>query len=162
MIDWSTRPFEERNLFNPAFCALVLAAAIREYERVARKPMPYSLTLLVLPLCLHLAARDQILNSKKRSILRIVAVQPELLVDFAERARLLVQSTSEAFALLASKGCIEVSSEGGIHLIPRRVAPHALSTDDAEMCRTAATTLGRDFAKIDDRATIYTSLSIRP
>lgn len=162
MIDWPTRPFEERNLFNPAFCALVLAAAIREYERVAGKPMPYSLTLLVLPLCLHQAARDQILNSKKRSILRIVAVQPDLLVDFAERARLLVQSATEAFALLASKGCIEVSSAGGIHLIPRRVSPHALSTEDAEMCRTAATVLGRDFAKLNDRATIYTSLSIRP
>ncbi len=39
---WSSRPFEERNLFNPAFCAVVLAAAIREYERVSEKPMPYS------------------------------------------------------------------------------------------------------------------------
>lgn len=162
MINWSTRPFEERNLFNPAFCALVLAAAIREYERVARKPMPYSLTLLVLPLCLHQATRDQILGSKKLSILRIVALQPDLLVDFAERARLLLQCATEAFALLASRGCIEVSDDGGIHLIPRRVSPQALSTDDAEMCRNAATVLGRDFAQLNDRVTIFTSLSIRP
>ncbi|MEQ5840341.1 DUF6521 family protein [Paraburkholderia acidicola] len=162
MIDWSIRPFEERNLFNPAFCALILAAAIREYERVAGKPMPYSLTLLVLPLCLHQAARDQILTSKKLSVLRIVALQPDLLVDFAERARSLVQYATEAFALLASKGCIEVSDDGGIRLIPRRVSPQALSTDDAEMCRNAATVLGRDFGQINDRVTIYTSLSIRP
>ncbi|WP_305825166.1 three component ABC system middle component [Massilia brevitalea] len=162
MIDWSTRPFEERNLFNPAFCALILAAAIREYERVAVKPMPYSLTLLVLPLCLHQSTRDQILGSKRVSVLRIVALQPDLLVDFAERARSLVQYTTEAFALLASKGCITVSDDGGIHLIPRRVSSQALSTDDAEMCRNAATVLGRDFAQINDRVTIYTSLSIRP
>lgn len=162
MIDWSTRPFEERNLFNPAFCALILAAAIREYERVAGKPMPYSLTLLVLPLCLHQAARDQILGSKKLSVLRIVALQPNLLVDFAERARSLVQHATEAFALLASKGCIKVYDDGGIHLIPRRVSRQALSTDDAEKCRNAATVLGRDFAQINDRVTIYTSLAIRP
>ena len=162
MIDWSTRSFEERNLFNPAFCALILAAAIREYERVAGKPMPYSLTLLVLPLCLHQVARDQILGSKKLSVLRIVVLQPDLLVDFAERARSLVQHAIEAFALLASKGCIEVHNDGGIRLIPRRVSPQALSTDDAEMCRKAATVLGRDFAQINDRVTIYTSLSIRP
>lgn len=162
MIDWSIRPFEERNLFNPAFCALILAAAIREYERVARKPMPYSLTLLVLPLCLHQPARDQILGNKRFSILRIVALQPDLLIDFVERARSLVQYATEAFALLASKGCIEVSGDGGIHLVPRKVSPQALSTNDAEMCRNAATLLGRDFAQINDRVTIYTSLSIRP
>ena len=161
MIDWSTRPFEERNLFNPAFCALILAAAIREYERVIGKPMPYSLTLLVLPLCLQQATRDQILCNKKLSILRIVALRPDLLVDFAERARSLVQFTTEAFGLLASKGCIEVN-EGGIHLIPRRVSPQPLSTEDAELCRNAATVLGRDFAQINDRVTIYTSLYIRP
>lgn len=162
MIGWSTRPFEERNLFNPAFCALILAAAIREYERVVEKPMPYSLTLLVLPLCLHQPTRDQVLGSKRVSVLRIVALQPDLLVDFAERARSLVQYTTEAFALLASKGCITVSGDGGIHLIPRRVSSQALSTDDAELCRNAATVLGRDFAQINDRVTIYTSLSIRP
>jgi hypothetical protein len=162
MIDWSVRPFEERNLFNPAFCALILAAAIREYERVAGKPMPYSLTLLVLPLCLHQQARDQILGSKRISVLRIVALQPDLLINFAERARSLVLYTTEAFALLASKGCIEVSDDGGIRLLPRKVAPQALSTGDAEMCRNAATVLGRDFAQINDRVTIYTSLSIRP
>jgi len=162
MSDWSTRPFEERNLFNPAFCALILVAAIREYERVAGKPMPYSLTLLVLPLCLHQAVRDQILGSKKLSVLRIVALQPDLLVDFAERARSLIQYATEAFALLATKGCIKVSDTGGIHLIPRRVSPQTLSTEDAEMCRNAATVLGRDFAQISDRVTIYTSLTIRP
>jgi len=162
MIDWSSRPFEERNLFNPAFCALILAAAIREYERVAGKPMPYSLTLLVLPLCLHQPVRDQILSNKKISVLRIIALQPNLLVDFAERARSLVQYATEAFALLASKGCIEVSDDGAIHLIPRKVSSQALGTDDAEMCRNAATVLGRDFAHINDRVTIYTSLSIRP
>jgi hypothetical protein len=162
VIDWPTRPFEERNLFNPAFCALILAAAIREYERVAGKPMPYSLTLLILPLCLHQAARDQIVGSKKLSVLRIVALQPDLLVDFAGRVRSLVQYSTEAFALLASTGCIEVYNDGGIHLIPRRVAQQTLSTDDAEMCRNAATVLGRDFAQINDRVTIYTSLSIRP
>lgn len=162
MIDWSIRPFEERNLFNPAFCALVLVAAIREYERVAGKPMPYSLTLLVLPLCLHQPARDQILGSKKVSVLRMVAVQPDLLIGFVERARSLVQYATEAFALLASKGCIEVSDDGGIHVVPRKVSAQVLSTDDAEMCRNAATVLGRSFAQINDRATIYTSLSIRP
>jgi hypothetical protein len=162
MRDWASRPFEERNLFNPAFCAVVLAAAIREYERVSGKPMPYSLTLLVLPVCLHQASRDEILEKKRQSVLRVFALRPDLLVDFAERARALVQYATEAFALLASKDCIKVSDDGSISLLQRRVSPQPLSTDDAERCRAAAVVLGRDFAQINDRVTVYTSLSIRP
>ncbi|MDR6216095.1 three component ABC system middle component [Paracidovorax wautersii] len=162
MRDWSYRPFEERNLFNPAFCAVVLAAAIREYERVASKPMPYSLTLLVLPMCLHQASREEILENKRLSVLRVFALRPDLLINFAERARSLVQYATEAFALLASKGCITVGDDGCISLIPRRVAPRPLNTDDTERCRAAAIVLGRDFAQINDRVTVYTSLSIRP
>ena len=162
MRDWSSRPFEERNLFNPAFCAVVLAAAIREYERVSGKSMPYSLTLLVLPVCLHLASREQILENKRLSVLRVFALRPDLLVDFAERARALVQYATEAFALLASKDCIKVGGDGGISLIPRQVSPQPLNTQDAERCRAAAVVLGRDFARINDRVTVYTSLSIRP
>ncbi len=162
MRGWSSRPFEERNLFNPAFCAVVLAAAIREYERVSGKPMPYSLTLLVLPVCMHLASRKQILENRRLSVLRVFALRPDLLVDFAERARAMVQYATEAFALLASKDCITVGDDGGISLIPRRVSPQPLNTEDAERCRAAAAVLGRDFAQINDRVTIYTSLSIRP
>lgn len=162
MRDWSSRPFEERNLFNPAFCAVVLAAAIREYERVLQKPMPYSLTLLVLPICLHLASREQILENKRLSVLRVFALRPDLLVDFAERARAMVQYATESFALLASKDCIWVGDDGCISLTPRRVSPQPLKTEDAERCRAAAVVLGRDFAHINDRVTVYTSLSIRP
>lgn len=162
MRDWASRPFEERNLFNPAFCAVILAAAIREYERVSGKAMPYSLTLLVLPMCLHQASREAILEHKRQSVLRVFALRPDLLVDFAERARALVQYATEAFALLASKDCIKVGDNGSISLIQRRVSPQPLSTDDAERCRAAAIVLGRDFAQINDRTTVYTSLSIRP
>ena len=162
MIDWRERPFEERNLFNPAFCALVIAAAIREYERTAREPMPYSLTLLVLPLCLHPWTRDEILDNKTISVLRVIALHPELLIYFAPRAKALVQYALEAFALLSSKGCIAVDDHGCISLLRRKVSPKSLPTADAEACRSAATVVGRDFARINDRATIYTSLSIRP
>lgn len=162
MISWSSRPIEERNLFNPAFCSLVLAAAIREFQKEAKTAMPYSLTLLVLPLCLHQATRNEILDHKRISVLRVLAHRPDLLVDFVPRTQALLQNTMEAFALLASKGCIKITEDGGIELLPRKVSSQELGTEDAEMCRSAAALLGRNFAQINDRITVYTSLSIRP
>jgi hypothetical protein len=50
---WNQRPFEIRNVFNPAFCGLVLFRAMQGYEDEDTRGMPFSLSLLVLPLCLH-------------------------------------------------------------------------------------------------------------
>ena len=47
---WDQRPVEIRNLFNPAFCGLVLSRALHGYEDADARGMPFSLTLLVLPL----------------------------------------------------------------------------------------------------------------
>jgi Family of unknown function (DUF6521) len=162
VIDWEKRPFEERNLFNPAFCALILASSIRAYQKEAGGPMPYSLALLVLPLCLHQETRDEICANKLISFLRVFARRPDLLVDFVGRTRSLIQHTMESFALLASRNCITVNNAGNVGLLPRKVSPAALSTDDAEKCRIAASILGRQFAQINDRVTIYTSLGVRP
>lgn len=85
-----------------------------------------------------------------------------MLVDFARRAQGLIQHAMEAFALLASRECITVSEAGGIQFLPRKVSPQPLGRENAEQCRVAAAILGRDFAQINDRVTIYTSLSIRP
>lgn len=162
MTQWIDRPFEERNLFNPAFCALVLASALKEYERVAGEAMPYSLSLLVLPLALHMETRDFLLANTSASLLRLLERRQDLLVNFAERARGLVPHAMEAFALLADRNCIKVSSDGRLRLLKRKVSPQPLPTAEAESCREAGTLLGRHFSRIKDRVTIYTSLGIRP
>jgi hypothetical protein len=46
---WDQRPFEMRNLFNPAFCGLVLFRAMQGYEEEDPNGIPFSLSLLVLP-----------------------------------------------------------------------------------------------------------------
>lgn len=60
---WDQRPFEIRNLFNPAFCGLVLFRALRGYEEEDARGMPFSLSLLVLPLCLHKDSREAVSTS---------------------------------------------------------------------------------------------------
>jgi len=57
MKTWNERPFEIRNLFNPAFCGVVLLRAFQGYEEEDASGMPFSLALLVLPLCLHKDSR---------------------------------------------------------------------------------------------------------
>lgn len=48
---------EEVALFNPAFLARLLHAAVNDYERSAAKAMPVPLAFLLIPLVLHKPTR---------------------------------------------------------------------------------------------------------
>ena len=83
---WDQRPFEIRNLFNPAFCGLVLFRAMHGYEEEDPRGMPFSLSLLVLPLCLHKDSREVIASSPRSYLLKTTEKNQQVMVGFADRA----------------------------------------------------------------------------
>ena len=159
---WSERPFEVRNLYNPAFCGLLLARAVAEYQKEQDRRMPYSLSFLVLPFVLHRASRE-ILAAKIRSrFLKVLGDAPELLIDFPARAVAMRPFTQEGFGLLMQKGCLDVSEDGRVSLRPNSVVRTVKGSDEAKQCQSVALYLGRHFARVDDRATLFASLGVRP
>lgn len=162
MKPWHERPIEIRNLFNPAFCGVLLARAIKAFEAEDDRGMPFSLALLVLPLSLHRLSRQTICASNKAYFLKVVESNPELLVGFAERARSYLPYTFEGFGVLMHTGCIQVTNDGRIKLLPRRVSPKALGSPECQECEQAARLLGREFARLRDRVTIFTMLGVKP
>ena len=81
---WDQRPFEIRNLFNPAFCGLVLFRALHGYEEEDDRGMPFSLSLLVLPLCLHKDSREIIAGSPRSYLLKTAEKNQQIMVGFAD------------------------------------------------------------------------------
>lgn len=159
---WSQRPREIRNLFNPAFCGLVLARGVEGFSEEVSRPMPFSLTLLILPLCLHKRTREQIKDANRAYLTTILQEHPEIRVDLAKRARGLVPYTMEAFGYLMAGGVIEVDDAGGIAIRDNTVRKTITGSQDSKDCQSVARSLGRKLALINDRATIYTTLGIRP
>lgn len=159
---WNQRPREIRNLFNPAFCGLVLARGIEGFTEEVSRPMPFSLTLLILPLCLHKRTREQIKEANRAYLTTILQEHPEIRVDLAKRARALVPYTMEAFGYLMASGAIEVDDTGGIAVRSATVRRTISGSQDSKDCQSVARSLGRKLALINDRATIYTTLGIRP
>ena len=162
MKSWEERPREIRTLFNPAFCGLVLARGLEGFSKTANRPMPFSLTLLILPLCLHKRTRDQIKEGHRAYFTRILQDHPEIRVDLAKRARGLFPYTMEAFAYLMSCGAIVVDESGCVALRDKTIRKSVVGSQDTKDCQVVAYLLGRKFALINDRITIYTSLGIRP
>lgn len=159
---WDQRPFEIRNLFNPAFCGLVLFRALHGYEEIDGRGMPFSLSLLVLPLCLHKASREVIANNSRSYLLKTVEGNQQIVVGFATRATQMLPYALEGFGLLMDKGCIIVGEEGRIQSVPRNVRKAVNGTAETVACQKVARIVGKEFARIADRATVYSTFGIRP
>ena len=159
---WDQRPFEIKNLFNPAFCGLVMVRALRGYEEENPDGMPFSLALLVLPLCLHKDSRQVIEDNPRSYLLKTIEKNPQLLVGFASRTRNLMPFALEACGLVMDRGCFIVSDEGRLKSVQGSVRKSVTGTSESVACQRVARIVGREFARIADRVTIYTTLGIRP
>lgn len=157
MKPWNQRPREIRNLFNPAFCGLVLARGVEGFSG----PMPFSLTLLILPLCLHKRTRELIAEAPRAYFTKFLQDHPEIRVGFGQRAQELFPYTMESFAYLMACNVIEVNQYGCISVREKTVKKSIVGSQDSKDCQIAARLLGRKLA-LNDRVTIYTTLGIRP
>lgn len=159
---WDGRPFEIRNLFNPAFCGLVLFRAMQGYEEEDARGMPFSLSLLVLSLCLHKDSREVIAAGSRGYLLKVTEKSPQVLIGFADRVTAMLPYAFEGFGLLMERGCISVAADGRLQTVPDKVRKLVAGTDETKSCQRVARFIGREFARIADRATVYTSFGIRP
>lgn len=159
---WDQRPFEIRNLFNPAFCGLILFRALHGYEEEDARGMPFSLSLLVLPLSLHKDSREVIADSPRSLLLRTTEKNQQVMVGFPNRVTHMLPYALEGFGLLLERGCITIAEGGRIQTVPRQVRKSIVGTDETIACQKVARIVGREFARIADRVTIYTTFGIRP
>lgn len=159
---WDQRPFEIRNLFNPAFCGLILFRAMQGYEEEDPRGMPFSLSLLVLPLCLHKDSREVIAASSRSYLLKTTEKNPQVQVGLADRATAMLPYGFEGFGLLMERGCISVADDGRLRTVPDQVRKSVTGTDETKSCQHVARYVGKEFARIADRVTVYTTFGIRP
>ena len=135
---------------------------MQAYEDVDSDGMPFSLALLVLPLCLHKDTREIIAANPRSYLLKIVNGHPQILINFAQRARDLMPYTLEALGFLMERGCFSVSENGCLKSISETVRKTISGSDETKACQRVARLIGKEFAHIDDRATIYTTFGVRP
>lgn len=159
---WNQRPFEIRNLFNPAFCGLILFRALHGYEEEGANAMPFSLSLLVLPLCLHKDSREVIASSPRSYLLKTTEKNQQIMVGFADRVTQMLPYAFEGFGLLMERGCIAIAGDGRIQTVSGKVRKTVSGTAETVSCQKVARIVGREFARIADRATVYTTFGIRP
>ena len=163
---WSNRVVEEGNLFNPAFCAVLLAKATEEFTKKTQQPFPFALAFLVLPVVLHRGTRAALPGSTVTSLLPWVQEHREQLVNFAGRVQSLSAITREAILFGTQHETLAIADSGDVAVGARKLSATDkrtdLFTDEARECVERAGFLGRWFAAAGTPATIYSAWGITP
>ncbi len=159
---WNERPFEIRNLFNPSFCGLILLRSLKGYEEDDEAGMPFSLSLLVLPLCLHKETRDIINGNRRSYLLKVITDNQNILVNLPKRTKDLLGYTFEGLGFAMHNHGFKVEENGRLLLNKKIIKSKFIGTEESIDCQKAARIIGRQFARINDRVTIYTSLGVKP
>lgn len=154
---------ETSALFNPAFCAVLLNRATRDFETKSGEAMPVTLAFLILPSALHKPTRDELPSRTSASMWAWLRSHPVLLMDFGDRVRAFRPFTAEAIAYALQHGVLEgqlgLIASGALGRRPRTLHP----TEDWLSCLRAAGFLGKWFGGVDaDEATVLAQWGVRP
>jgi hypothetical protein len=166
MQPWQSRVVEEANLFNPAFCATLLAKSADEFHKKTARPLPFALIFLILPIVLHRGTRSALPGSTVTSLLPWIQDNREQLVDFAQRVQRLRPITREALLFGAQHQTLSLAASGDVAVGSRRqsatVRRTGLFTDEARECVDRAGFLGRWLSAAGTTATIYAAWGVAP
>lgn len=161
MTSWSARPAEIARLLNPAFCALVLRAAVRGYTSEDKAGMPFVLSFVVLPLALHRPSRMALPKTVARRLAFWISDEQQLRIGLSDRARALVPFTKEAL-IFGLRDKLFATEHSQLRPVRRRIKVPWPTDSDPSECMNAAHTLGRLFARAGDPGTVLANFGIAP
>lgn len=146
MLPWQQRPPELANLFNPAFCALVLHHAVAGFEEKAGKGMDFGLTFLVLPLVLQRATREALPKSTTAKFHAWIQDHEEVRVGLVKRMTTMVPLAKESMLFAMQHQALALGDNGLLLALPIKLTGFTPpSPSDTLECLKRATFLGRWF-----------------
>ena len=160
---WSERPFEVANLFNPAYCCLILRNVADGYSTTNKPGLPYALAFLALPILLHDPSSVLLPATAKTKLHVWLQQQPEIRVGFVDRVRNTNNFTKEAIFFGIRHRSLGISEDGEIESVKKRTKallwPHE-SNQQATLKR--ASLVGKLFSQVNDVSNVFAMLGVRP
>jgi hypothetical protein len=163
---WTERVIEEAYLFNPAFGATLIAETVNDFRDKGKRPFPFAVAFLVLPIVLHESTRKALPKSTLTALLPWTQDHRESLVGFAERVRQLQEITRESILFGLQTEILAVEDDGSLAVGSKRkgvtLKRTPLFTDEVNECVERCRFLGRWFAASGPAANIFSSWGIAP
>ena len=156
---------EEFNLFNPAYCGVLIYEAIRQYQSIDPGGMHCLLPYLVIPMSTS-SEICHLLPSSTRSPLAGWAVDNEgSLISLAEMAASFMPIVDQAIYFLFEKKAISISEGGCFAIQDGAIAANPIlikSNKNSLLNYKSAGFIGRWFAATSSVENIFAHLGVKP
>lgn len=163
VLAWQERPRVVQNLFNPAFCGLLLWEAIYEYNDTG---MDLALAHLILPMSLHRGIRQALPSSVRTTLTNWIHNHPEGVVLLPTLVREMTGLTSSGLLWCITSNAIDISASSGRLTATSRPPEYGAVEDDQILevshCVRKAGFLGKWFSRSGSTAVIYALIGVRP
>jgi hypothetical protein len=151
---------DARALFNPAFCATLLARSADGHARQTGDPLPITLAFLVLPIVLHRETREA-LPSVTAHLATWAERNPLLRTELRQRGPQLTPVTRSALRFGLYHELLRLEPFGvAVGRVRIRTAP--ADAGDAAACERSAQRLGRWLPRAGPPLTVYALLGLQP
>lgn len=161
MRPWPERSPEERTLLNPALIAAILREAAQGHAEQIKRPMPFVLGFLVVPVVLHPESRSGLPNTLRTAMPAWLGANPRLRATVQERVPAVASLVREGALLGLSAGVLQLD-RGGLTAGPFRRSEPARRAAELQALLQAARFVGRWVARVDSPATVYALWGVQP
>lgn len=158
---WLSRPIEVANLFNPAYCALIIRACSASYKQAAGVGLPFALSFLALPLVLHPMLSVHLPATARTKLHVWLQEKPEVKFAFPRRVLETNCYTREALHFGIVHRGLAITKAGRI--VPGKAKPAASSSNSSvTQAQLRAALIGKLFAQVDDATGVFAMFGVRP
>lgn len=158
---WENRPEVTAHLINPAFCSEIIRECAKAYKNEKKENLPFSLSVLILPIVLTSKIRERLPKTKATTIHGWMNANEDLKIGFALHVKSYLPFSREAIMFGIAYDSLSIDEDGNIDVRERR---KRLNLDDEEIksCVNKAILLGKLFSKSGTPITIYSIFGIKP
>lgn len=160
---WIDRPVELANLFNPAFCAVLLRETASGFSSASEHPIDFALIFLAMPLVLHTPTRVRLPGTVATKHHPWLEVNQDLRIGFSERVANLAPFVREGLLFGCNTRLLDIDTLGRVSA-PRRRSPRRPwpAVGEVAECVRAAKFVGRWLAGAGDSATLFVLWGLKP
>jgi hypothetical protein len=162
--NWENRDTITRDWLNPAICSLVIHECALSYYQNHRKEhyLPYSLSILVIPLVLIPSIRKRLPLNEKIGVNKWLKQNTEIANNLLLQIKYCLPYSQEAIAFMLHHELANITDEGNIDPIICNVKKIKNKDTELNKILTHAEFVGRWFADKNTDTIIYKHLSIQP
>ena len=136
---------------------------VATYMETSKKPFPYPLVFLILPIILHKKTRTSISKTTREQLHVWIRFNQEIKIGLSKRIKDLIPFTKEAMTFLIQMGNLEINSDAGLivnkYTIRKIPKDYTKEVDD---CLKKSIIVGRWFARSGNPTTIFSMFGVRP